>query len=138
MGFPPGLVSLRAVEEVLKELPLVNVPLSFQPCRPNLRGQLFQASDVFRLLRHQGFVVLHQCLNEGVVLRVLVRLISLIDEKPLEVSVAGATRIQGVVGALGEVVGSTHTGINLNQPAFLELSGFIGKPNVILCALVLA
>ena len=44
------LVAIRVVDEILKELPLVDVPSPVEPRCPQLRRQILQAPDVVRLL----------------------------------------------------------------------------------------
>ena len=61
-----------------------------------------------------------------------------INEQPLEVPMAGAAGVQGVVGPLGEVVHATDAGVNSSQPVFHELTSLVRKPDIILRALVLA
>ena len=51
---------------------------------------------------------------------------------------ARPARVQGVVGTLWKVVCAADTGIDLRQPVLLKLSGLIGKPHIILSALVLS
>ena len=138
MGEPPVPVVGGVVPEFLKELAVEHIPAALQPGLAQLGRQFFQRAQVFRLAFLQGGVVADLCLDKGVVLRVLVRLKPPVDEQPLEVAVAGAAGVQGVVGALGKVVHAPDAGVDLGQPAFLKLSRLVGKPHVVLRALVLA
>nr|DAF55469.1 MAG TPA: hypothetical protein [Podoviridae sp. ctgFL11] len=137
MGKVPVAVMAGVVPEFLKELPLVYIPAAVEPGLPQLGRQLFQGAQVFRLLFQQGPVVRAEGLDEGVVLRVfLVRIIS-VDEQPFEVPVGRAAGVQGIVGTLGKPVHAPDAGIDLGQPAFLELPRLVGEPHVIFRALVL-
>ena len=133
VGVVPGVVG-----ELLKELALVYVPPAVEPGLPELAGQLLQGPEVAGLGGHQGLIVRAQGLDKGIVLRVLVFRIAPVDEQPLEVAVARAPGIQGVIGPFGEAVDPPDTGIDLHQPALLELSRLVGEPHIILSALVLA
>ena len=51
---------------------------------------------------------------------------------------ARATWVECEVGALWKIIRSTTACINGGQPVLLELSCLISKPDIVLCALVLA
>ena len=141
-ALPPQLLRVSLVRrwirpEVLKKLPLVHVPPPIEPGLPDLGRELLEAPEVFRLCLHERPVVRHKSLNKGVVLRVLSILEFTIHKQPLKVPMAGAAWIKGVIGALREVVCPTDTCINLGNPALLHLPRLVGKPHVILRALVL-
>ena len=64
--------------------------------------------------------------------------VSSVDKNPAKETVARSARVQCEIGTLGEVVGTTDTGINGGQPCFQELSCLICKPHIVLSTLVLA
>ena len=138
MAEPPVGVVPGVIGELLKELALVYVPPAVEPGLPELAGQLLQGPEVAGLGGHQGLIVRAQGLDKGIVLRVLVFRIAPVDEQPLEVPVARAPGIQGVVGPFGEAVDPPDAGIDLHQPALLELSRLVGEPHVVFRPLVLA
>ena len=122
----------------LGEDTLVYIPSAMEPCFPDLGRQLLQGSHVLRLALHQCQVICDQCLYEGIVFRMLILSESSVNEYSFEVSMARPTWVEGIYRALGEVVGTTHTGINGGQPVLQELSCLISEPDIILSTLVLA
>ena len=74
---------VRLDAEFLKELPLEHIPAALQPGGAELRRQIIQEGEVFRLALHQEHIVRDQCLNEQVVLRLFVVLEFPVDEQPL-------------------------------------------------------
>ena len=133
----PCLVAVRVVDEILKELPLINVPTPIKPRSPQCRRQILQTSDVVRLLPQQCLVVRYLRLDEGIILRVLVRIENAIDEQPLKIAVARPTGVQCVVCPLRKPVRAAHAGINLLDPFLAELRRFVNEDHVIFRALIL-
>ena len=137
MGEAAVPIVLGVVPEFFKELALVYVPAAVEPGLPQLRRELFQGTQIFRLAFHQGLVVRAQGLDEGIVLRVLLFRKIPVDEQPLEVAVGRSAGVQGVVGPFGKGVDAPDAGVDLHQPLLLELPCLIGKPNVVFRTLVL-
>ena len=120
MGEAAVPIVLGVVPEFFEELALVYVPAAVEPGLPQLRRELFQGTQIFRLAFHQGPVVRAQGLDKIPV-----------DEQPLEVAVGRPAGIQGVVGPFGEGIDAPDAGVDLHQPLLLELPCLIGKPNVV-------
>ena len=133
----PRLVAIRVVDKILKELPLVDVPSPVEPRCPQLRRQILQTSDVVRLLPQQRLVVRDLRLDEGIILRILVRIENAIDKQPLEISMARPAWVQRVVCPLRKPVRAAHTGVDLLDPFLAELRRFVDEDHVILRALIL-
>ena len=133
----PRLVSVRVVDKILEELSLVDVPSPVEPRRPQCRRQILQTSDVVRLLTQQRLVVRYLRLDEGIILRVLVRVKNPVDEQPLEIAMARSSGVQRVVCPLRKSVCAAHAGIDLFDPFLAELRRFVDEDHVILRALIL-
>ena len=128
-------VGLRA--EVLEELPLKDIPVSLQPGLPQLLRQGLQLVDVVRLRLHQRQVVCDQALYERVILGTFSCLVPLVNKDPLDVAVALASGVAGVIDPLWQVVGAAQAGRDGFHLVFAELRRLVQENDIELRALVL-
>ena len=126
---------VRLQPEVLEELPREHVPPPLQPHFPQVPRQGFQLGHIFRLRGHQRLVVLHQCLDEHIVLRVLAALEPAVDEYPLDVGVPLAAGVAGEIHPLREAVHAAQAGRNGPHLELGQLRGLVQEDHVILHAL---
>ena len=136
VGEPPVLIMGRIVGELLEYLPLEHVPLAVQPGVPQPPGQGLQLPQIVRLGPQQSPVVRDLGGDEHIVLRVFSGLKAPVDEQTLDVAVARAAGVAGVIQPLGKSVDAPETGRELPHPLLLQLGGLVQEDHVVFRALI--
>ena len=126
-----ALGNVWCLTELLKELTFKDIPSTIEPRFSKLWRQCFQLLDVVWLTLKQYFVVCHKALDEGVVLWDLSVIKFPVDEHSLNVLVALAAGVAGVVDSLGEVINATKTGYNGLHLVLRELCSLIQEDDIV-------